>query len=299
MQPTISDYIEQDLSRRIGADQVLSPALTLSALSRFYGVSLTPVREAVRGLVASGILLKQGNGRILVNHTHTRTRASARRKPGPEPASRSAQLEAALAVEVIRKSLRGEAGYLREEATARQFGVGRTIIRHAFSRLAGRGLIVHVPRCGWRVRVFDGSDMIAYLETREAMELKALDLARPQLVEHDLRCMLAANKPGAQAPRLDNALHRYLVEKSGNAYIRDFFDRHGTYYTTLFDYAAPETHVVAAMARQHRAILRALIARDWPRARRTLAHHIRAQRPIVKTLMSRIGRTDNPQDVPR
>ena len=56
----------------------------------------------------------------------------------------------------------------------------------------------------------------------------------------------------------------------------------------LFDYAAPEAKVVRAMARQHRTILRALLARDWPAARKGLARHIRAQRPVVRRLLQRL-----------
>ena len=173
--------------------------------------------------------------------------------------------------------------------------MGRTAIRQAFLQLAGRGLIVHVPRCGWRVRTFDEADMAAYLEVREVLEIKALSLARPHLVDADLRRMLAGNASRKGGPRLDNSLHRYLVEKSGNDYLRDFFNRHGAYYTSLLDFAAPETHVVAAMARQHRKILRALLAQDWPQARRELARHIRAQRPIVGDLLKRIGRKESCQ----
>jgi DNA-binding GntR family transcriptional regulator len=174
--------------------------------------------------------------------------------------------------------------------------VGRTAIRQALNRLAGQGLVVHVPRCGWRVRPFDAADLCAYLEVRESLELKALDLARPHLVAADLERMRAGNIADARSPRLDNDLHRYLVEKAGNPYIRDFFDRHGGYYTALLDYAAPGTRVVTEMAGQHRAILEALIDRDWLLARRLLAHHIRAQQPIVEELMRRIGRSErNPQ----
>ncbi len=157
---------------------------------------------------------------------------------------------------MIKKSLSGAGDYLREEATAERFGVGRTAIRQAFLRLAGRGLLVHVARCGWRVRTFDLADMNAYLEVREVLENKALSLARPHLVETDLRRMLAGNASQKGSTRLDNSLHHYLVEKSGNDYLREFFGRHGRYYTSLLDFAAPETHVVAAMARQHRRILR-------------------------------------------
>ena len=297
MSATISQYIEGDLAGRIESDEVRSLSLTLHSLSRHYGVSSTPVREAVRRLLADGVLIRRGNGRLEVNRANRRpTRREARHVAvEPTPPRRAHDLETELADEVIRKSLKGEGDYLREEATAERFGVGRTAIRQAFLQLAGRGLIVHVPRCGWRVRTFDEADMAAYLEVREVLEKKALTLARPNLIEADLRRMLDGNTSRTVNPRIDNLLHAYLVEKSGNAYLREFFDHHGAYYTSLLNFAAPETHVVAAMARQHRKILRALLARNWPRARRELTRHIRAERPIVRDLLQRIGRHETVQ----
>jgi DNA-binding GntR family transcriptional regulator len=294
MPATISQYIERDLAGRVATDQVLPAPLTLHSLSRHYGVSSTPVRVAIRHLLANGVLVRQSNGRLDVNGRRRITARGQRSRntDDPGPPRRALDLESDLAAEVIRKSLSGEGEYLREEATAERFAVGRTAIRQAFLQLAGRGLIVHVPRCGWRVRTFDEVDMAAYLEFREVLENKALSLARPHLIEADLRRMLVGNASRKGAPRLDNSLHRYLVEKSGNGYIREFFDRHGAYYTSLLDFAAPEIHVVAAMARQHRKILRALLARDWHRARRELTRHIRAQRPIVRDLLQRLGRDE-------
>src|SRR5262249_1448381 len=99
-----------------------------------------------------------------------------------------------------------------------------------------------------------------------------------------------AEAPPSEPDRLDNDLHAYLVEKAGNPYIRDFFDRHGRYYTTLFDRAAPEASVVRAMAAQHRDILQALLAADWPAARRALAGHIGAEKPGVRALLQRARR---------
>ena len=292
MPSTIGGFIKADLTERLRNGQVLPKALTLQALSRHYRVSLTPVRDAVRELIESGVLLKGPNGRLQANPDGWDLPApdATETATGTPIPSRSAELEAMLTQDILLKSLRGDAGYLREEATAAGYGVGRTAIRQVFNRLAGRGLIEHVPRCGWRVRPFDEDDLRSYLIVRETLELKALDLARPRLDEADLRRMLEGNAPHGESTRLDNDLHAYLIARSGNVYIRDFFDRNGAYYGTLFDFAAPETSVVDAMAAQHRDVLLALIDRDWPRARRALAHHIQAQEPIVRELLQRLTR---------
>jgi DNA-binding GntR family transcriptional regulator len=100
--------------------------------------------------------------------------------------------------------------------------------------------------------------------------------------------MLAGNPAvhGGQSPRLDNRLHGYLISKSGNRYIQNFFSQYtATYFTLLFDFAAPEAHVVAQMAAQHRTILEALVAQQWTRAGEALGRHIRAQRPILTRLL--------------
>ncbi len=123
---------------------------------------------------------------------------------------------------------------------------------------------------------------------REVLELKALELAKPHIRKADLLPMLAGN-PAVEVdrpPHLDNRLHDYLIEKSGNRYIKVFFRQHtATFFTSAFDHAAPEAHVVAEMAAQHRAILEALIARRWGRAREALVQHIRAQKPILMRIL--------------
>jgi DNA-binding GntR family transcriptional regulator len=291
---TIVAEIKQDLKSRIQS-QRMPERLTLAALSKHYGVSFTPVRAVVDELIREQYLLKQHNGRLAIGlragrkQTASEHRGSGRQRDNDlESAAGARSWESALTADIIQRSLRGDSDFLREEVTARRFALGRTSLRQAFSRLAGKGLLEHVPRCGWRVRAFSAVDLAAYLEARETLELKALDLARPRLVPDDLRRMLSGNLPAGQPARLDNQLHAYLIEKAENRYLTDFFERHGVYYTTLFDHAAPAAKVVADMARQHRSILRALIEKDWPRARRALSHHIRSQQPIIETLLAQL-----------
>jgi DNA-binding GntR family transcriptional regulator len=290
---TLSSYIQRDLKSHIGSGRDLPFALTLQGIAAHYGVSLTPVRVAIRALVAQHYLQKGSNGRLVVNPATVPDGpvGIAVTKPSPPPDWREV-----IARDVMLSSLRGDAGYLREEATAGRYGVSRTVIRQVFNHLAGKGLLEHVPRAGWRVRRFDEADMCAYLELREVLEVKALALAQPHLARVDLESMLAGNPiPQAGRPvQLDNRIHAYLVEKAGNFYLRDFFERHGEYYMLLFEHAALEAKVVAEMAEQHRAILQALIDQDWDAARRALVRHIRAQRPVMRNLLVAMATAPTP-----
>jgi len=296
MPETIADFIKEDLRARLGGGLGLPRKLTLAALAEHYNVSSTPVRLALQELVAERLLRKSQTGRLEVNRAALPPAAPREEVSFPLRPSAARDVEKALIQEIIELSLRGREEYLREEATAERFGIGRTLLRQVLSRLAGRGLIQHLPNRGWRVQMYDESEMVAYLQVRECLEVKALELARLHLVPADLDRMLRGNQPapGSHTERLDNDLHRYIVEKSGNRYIRDFFERNGVFYETLFAFAAPEANVVRGMARQHRSILRALLARDWRTARTALVHHIRSQRPIVRRLLQRLAEEKQP-----
>jgi DNA-binding GntR family transcriptional regulator len=160
---TITDFIAQDLKDRILANRPLPAKLTLTALAHHYRVSLTPVRLAINTLLEEKLLRKRDNGRIEVNsvsaHRTERKPKTSEVQPPPTPMD----WETALAQEVIVRSLTGNDDYLREEAMSQRFGIGRTVLRQVFNRLAGKGLLEHKPRCGWRIRTFNEEDMRAYL----------------------------------------------------------------------------------------------------------------------------------------
>ncbi len=280
---SLAETIERDLADRIQAGRALPARLTLGALADAYGVSATPVRAAVDGLVRRRLVRRDGSGRLSV-------RGGERCDAGAieAPIQLARDLDGEVAEELIHVSLRG-GGFVREEALAERRGVGRTALRGALQRLAGGGLVEHVPRRGWRVPRFDGDEMDAYIDVRVTLELKALELAWPRLEPRVLEAMLAGNRPSAvRAGRIDNDLHGYLVERAGNRYIRSFFDANGRYYNALFDYAGLGPSVLREMARQHVAILEAALHRRWARASEALALHIRAQKPVMERLLDRL-----------
>jgi DNA-binding GntR family transcriptional regulator len=291
MSHTITEYIVQDLEQRIQTGQELPRRFTLESLAQLYQVSLTPVRLALAELIKRQVIQKNPNGRLV---PITGEQKPIKEVTPSQVISRPKDWSATLTEFVLRESLKGEASFLREEAIAEKFGTGRTIVRQLFGRLAGSGMVDHVPRRGWRVVPFRERDMTDYIIVREMLEVKALDLAKDHLERHMLEEMLAGNKQSAEGEvRLDNRLHTYIIEQSGNRYIKDYFRLFGSYYTSLFDYAALGAEVVDEMVLQHREILEAALQHDWPKAKAALAFHIRAQEPVLKKFFDRLTSRDH------
>jgi DNA-binding GntR family transcriptional regulator len=282
---TITAHIRDDLKFRVQGGGELPTPLTLEAIAKLYGVSFTPVRTAIAELIDDGFL-KKGNNRRLILQSPPK-QDGRRKKKLPLPLPRPRDLYSVIANDLIKLSLKGEAVYLREEAMAEKYDVSRSAIRNIFHQLAGSGMLDHIPRRGWQLRAFRQEDMQSFLEVREVLELKALELARPHLVAKDLQLLLDKNvAPGSRTEpvKIDNSLHAYLIDKANNTYIKDFFQRHGPYYEILFDWEDQDRKTAIETVRQHRDILEALLREDWRRARKALSYHIRLNHPILSKL---------------
>jgi DNA-binding GntR family transcriptional regulator len=304
---SISQGIEKDLTTKLAGNQSLPFKLTLSDIAKFYQVSMTPVRQAIEKLIEKRLLIKDDNGRLrqttcftigrnqskldspqhLELNTQDKTPLSVKSEAhNLQHLIADASLESTVKQWIIQQSLAQHDGYLREEATARHFNIGRTMMRQIFSRMAGEGLVEHVPRCGWKVHLFREKDMLDYLEIREMLELKALRLARDKFDDDELKCLLELNNhhQGDLPAALDNQLHHYWIDRCDNRYIQAFFRQNSAFYTALFDYAALGDTIKPAMIEEHRAILLALLAKDWCAAEKYLIQHIRDQISNVEHL---------------
>ncbi len=290
---TISNSIYHELRELILSNSLASSELALNPLSKHFQVSFTPIRAALSQLIEEGILEKLPTGRLtIVNPVDKALPLAIVNRPAVQNETELSEniFEKTLIAAIVSKSLCQKTDYLRESVVAERYGVGRTIVRQVFTRLVGKGLMLHIPRCGWRVRPYDEADMHSYIEVRVQLELLALTLAIPRMEQSELLRMLVGNQPSSDGnlKQIDNDLHSYLIKRSGNRYIADFFERNSLYHNFVFDYAAPEAHVVEEMAGQHRSILESLIQEDWEGARAHLKAHILCQIPIVKKMMSHI-----------
>ncbi|WP_146597388.1 GntR family transcriptional regulator [Novipirellula galeiformis] len=284
---TLATYIKDDLAARLRSGRKLPMPLTLDALAEHYDVSFTPVRAAIAELLNEGLLEKGSNRRLAptaqLKADSERGQAAletALPEPPQDPHDR-------IVDDLVQLSLRGEAIHLREEATAEKYGLSRSAIRHILHRLAGEGILDHIPRHGWQLRPFRQSDLDAFIDVREVLELKALELARKKLSADELQRMLEANAAPSspQAPaRIDESLHGYLISVADNIYIKEFFERQGRYYRLLFEWEDRDRAIALETARQHREILKALLDKNWSKASKALSHHIRDHHPVFSPL---------------
>ena len=276
----ITEFIEEDLKLRIDSGNNIPKSLTLNNLSDFYEVSLTPVRIAVNQLIDQKYIIKQENGRLSINAK----KAGKSRLKAKETIETPAVDELILD-DIIIESLSDETVFLREEACAERFNVGRTAMRGIFSRLAAHGVLRHVPRCGWEVHSYSNEDMCAFLDVRELMEVKALQLSKNKTDESIIKDLIKKNKPTKRKLKMDDGLHNYFIDCSGNSYIKDFFERQGLYWSALFNYAAPRTEMVKVMAEEHCEILESVLNGHFTQAKKVLTQHIRSQKAIIAELI--------------
>lgn len=288
----ITAYIKDDLAARLRSGQELPASLTIDGLSEHYNVSFSPVRAAIAELIDEGLVVKGPNRRLIAVPQGKRAVRSAKTVKPPELPPDQFTI---ISSDLVKLSLKGEAVFLREEATAEKYGMSRSAIRSILHRLAGEGVLDHVPRRGWRLRPFRQDDLQAFICVREVLELKALELACSKLVAADLQRMLDANHlptTASDTPQIDESLHDYFIAKAGNSYIRDFFDRQGRYYRMLFEWEDHDRATATETVRQHQAILTALLEKSWSAACKLLSHHILNNHPILSVIGS-VGEGEN------
>jgi DNA-binding GntR family transcriptional regulator len=306
-----SQYIEQDLRGLLSKREPLPCEPTLERLAEHYRVSTRPVRTALQRLRDEGLMGKRGSGSMVArparpcgSNRHTtpsqfgsehRNRKSAHRKEINEKHTSvdpPMDYVEAIGRHLVTQSLEGREMFVREQVMAGQFAVSTTTVREAFHRLAGQGVIEHVPRRGWRLRPFRQKDMDDFTAVRQALECMALNLSWEKLQTPDGRSAMETFLAGnvvladpAEPPRVDDGFHGWIIDASRNRYIQDFLANFGRYYRFLYSWEVMDRTSGIETVNQHRRILQAILARDLPEAQLALKEHLLRQHPVLKQVM--------------
>ncbi|MGH2753588.1 MAG: GntR family transcriptional regulator [Actinomycetota bacterium] len=177
-------------------------------------------------------------------------------------------------------------GSLIETKLAEQYGVSRTPVREALSRLEQDGLVERGPR-GLTVRERHPEEILDIYETRIVLESNLARVAAERRTSFDLvrmrqRLEAARQKPrdGHEAAITNRSFHQSIWEAGHNAPLFDLLQRvdlHLLRYpaTTLFFPGRWEQ-----AHEEHSAILEAIDERDPNRAAESAKKHFTAARDI-------------------
>jgi DNA-binding GntR family transcriptional regulator len=115
---------------------------------------------------------------------------------------------------------------LREQSLAKQYGVSRAPIRDALLQLTQEGLLVAKPNCGVKVASQSGEEIQPLVvELRRKIEVFALRMVFSKFTDADISRLeetvqrlktACENEDLAGVVQQDMALHRYILEATGN-----------------------------------------------------------------------------------
>ena len=183
---------------------------------------------------------------------------------------------------------------LSEPELAELLGVSRTPVREALMRLAQEGLVELLPGRGARVRALTPEEVREVYEVRGALEAEAARLAATRHAPADLAALAAAQAelealpPGAQSAQTaaDARFHAALVAAAKNRELERLFHQLDAKLALARRFSADENQSPKTLA-EHRAILKALKARDPEAAARAARAHVERFKALLASRLAR------------
>ena len=183
---------------------------------------------------------------------------------------------------------------LREAELAARFDMSKSPVRDALMRLESEGLVITLPRQGYRVAPVSLTDVLDMFHLRAALERACMERIVAQASDEQLRELDAFRHFDASAwdggfIAFNRAFHRRIAELGGNARMRDQL-------LDLIDLLERAVQVSVASMKQgdpqvlvneHVEIIDALQARAVKKAQRLAEQHIVAAGKRVSNAISR------------
>ncbi|HKH18786.1 MAG TPA: GntR family transcriptional regulator [Solirubrobacteraceae bacterium] len=180
---------------------------------------------------------------------------------------------------------------LREDQLMAELGIGRTPLREAVKRLALENLVAVQPRRGTYVTEVDAAEIIHITEVRAELEACAAELAARRmdagarrvaksLLAHVER--LGRGDDQEALMRLDQRIHGFIWEASGNPYLIDTLERYFSLSLRVWYVVLDRVPGLGHAVHDQAELLRALSERDAQRARAIMREHVLGfQREII------------------
>lgn len=183
---------------------------------------------------------------------------------------------------------------LREAELASRFDMSKSPVRDALMRLEREGLVITLPRQGYRVAPVSLADVLDMFHLRAALERACVERIVLNASDEQLRSLDGFRQFDAAAWEggfiaFNRAFHRRIAELGGNARMRDqlndlidLLERAVQVSVASINKGDPQ-----ALVTEHTEIINALQARALKRAQRLAEQHITAAGKRVSKAISK------------
>lgn len=198
---------------------------------------------------------------------------------------------------LVDQIIRGRIRYgdkLSIKAIARQFGVSPMPVRDAIKRLEAENIVAVRPRSNCTVRMPTEETILQAVESRQMLELFAVQKVYRTVCEPDLRrlkriidlmaeVVATTRQHNGIIPgyiELDHQFHAEICRLAGNEYVERFYRETSLHLSMSFRYGLSMCHGMRATFEEHKAIYRHL-ASNSQRAVTALRGHLEQSRKNI------------------
>jgi len=179
---------------------------------------------------------------------------------------------------------------LLDDRLASIFGVSRTPVREALTRLASEGLVEIVPRSGVYVKKLTKEEVEEIYEVREVLESLAARKAAEFMPERQIKQLLILlEKAKASVEKdlvkahidLDVRLHDLIIENCHNKTLATIMTNLYTLIHVFRVRVGKNKQIAKRATEEHGAILEAIRERDPDKAEKAMREHIQKSRSYI------------------
>jgi len=194
---------------------------------------------------------------------------------------------------------------LNEAQLAAEFGISRTPIREAISRLENEGFIQVVPKKGIFVTSVSLNDVQQIFQARIAIEPIAVKMAGPNLPREDLlryKASYSGDEPDIfNAFRADTEMHLFIIRHCGNRFIIEMMEKVFDVNTRVIISSKQNQCQIHDARKEHIQILDMILMERYDEASAYMREHITNCERAALQFFYKINYSDEigvPGDVP-
>jgi DNA-binding GntR family transcriptional regulator len=292
----LEDKIYRYLCAQLRAHQLeVGTHLKAGDIAAELDVSRTSVRKAIIRLVEDGCVQLNDAGRPIV------VSLPKKRKRQPEPvfayANQTEQAYWAVFDAIFEGKLR-EGENVNGQELAESIGVSLGTVRQALDWLCRDGLLVRLPRRGWKVVHLDEKDMVDTFKIRLLLEPEAMARAMDRLTPRQLEQLIAENErvlregdklTEDERRRIDYRFHRTILEACDSPILMQAIDPLVRKCMLTGIRLNVPKNIVPVTYSEHIEIAKALLNKDLTRAQTILTTHLTRSMQLYERLRAELA----------